>query len=156
MFFRLAQQRMALSILQEQIAAKVALVKGFERTRDAMIDIMRHHNIEGTQDARRFEAIQKNFEFEASRIATTYDEIQRLTAELSARHIPFAKQCFVETTNLNQLLIPVLVAARMELELSISKERYAEILHQTRSNLDEHLDEFIKNISTVNAAAPTS
>jgi hypothetical protein len=112
-FFRLTQQRMILSILQEQIAVKVALIKGFEKTRDAMIELMRHHNIEGTQDVRRFEAIQKNFEFEADRIATTNQEIQQMTAELFARHISFAKQCFAETINVNRLLIPLLVAARM-------------------------------------------
>lgn len=155
-FFRLTQQRMILSILQEQIAVKVALIKGFEKTRDAMIELMRHHNIEGTQDVRRFEAIQKNFEFEADRIATTNQEIQQMTAELFARHISFAKQCFAETINVNRLLIPLLVAARMELELSISKERYAEILDQASSNLEGRLDEFIQNVASVNAAAPTS
>jgi hypothetical protein len=108
-FFRLAQQRMVLSILQEQIAMKVALVKGFGKIRDAMIELLRHHNIEGIQDARRFEAIQKNFEFEAGRIETTNQEIQQLTTELSARHAPFAKQCFAESMNVNRLLIPLLV-----------------------------------------------
>ena len=155
-FFRLAQQRMVLSILQEQIAVKVALVKGFEKTRDEMIELMRHQNIEGSQDARRFEAIQKNFEFEAGRIATTIQEIQQMNAVLSAKLFPFVKQCFVENINVNQLLIPLLVAARMELELSISKEKYAEILHQAYSNLEGHLDEFIQNIAPVNAVAPTS
>jgi len=155
-FFRLTQQRMGLSILQEQIVVKVALVKGFEKTRDALIELLRHHNIEGTQDLRRFEAIQKNYEFEAGRIATTNQEIQRMTAELSAKHVPFAKQCFVETKNVNRMLIPLLVAARMELELSISEEKYAEILHQSYSSLEGHLDEFIQNIAAVNAVAPTS
>ena len=41
-FSRLVQQRMVLSNLQEQIAVKVALVKGFEKTRDEMIELMRH------------------------------------------------------------------------------------------------------------------
>ena len=155
-FSRLAQQRMVLSNLQEQIAVKVALVKGFERTRDAMIELMRHNNIEGTQDARRFEAIQKNFEFEAGRIAATNQEIQQMNAELSAKLFPFLKQCFVENINVNRLLIPLLVAARVELELSISEEEYTEILHQAYSNLEGHLDEFIQNIAPVNAVAPTS
>jgi hypothetical protein len=156
-FLRLAQQRMVLSILQEQIAVKVALVNDFEKTRDAMIELMRHHNIEGTQDVRRFEAIQKNFEFEAGRIATTHQEILQMTAELYAKHGPFAKQCFVESNNISRLLVPLLVAARMELELSFSKEKYAEILHQTYSNLEGNLDEFLQNIAVaVNAVAPTS
>lgn len=155
-FFRLTQQRMILSILQEQIAVKVALVKGFEKTRDAMIELMRHHNIDGSQDARRFEAIQKNYEFEAGRIATTNQELQRMIAELFAKHIPFSKECFVETIRVNRPLIPLLVAARMELELSISKEQYAEILYQTQSKLEGQFDEFIQNIATVNGVAPTS
>jgi len=133
------------------------LVKDFEKTRDAMIELMRHHNIEGTQDVRRFEAIQKNFEFEAGRIATTHQEILQMTAELYAKHGPFAKQCFVESNNISRLLVPLLVAARMELELSFSKEKYAEILHQTYSNLEGNLDEFLQNIAVaVNAVAPTS
>ena len=155
-FSRLAQQRMVLSNLQEQIAVKVALVKGFEKTRDVMIELMRHHNIEGTQDARRFEAIRENLDFEAGRIATTNQEIQQMNAELSAKLFPFVKQCFVENINVNQLLIPLLVAARKELELSISTEKYAEIIHQACSNLEGLFDKSIQSIAAVDAGAPTS
>jgi len=155
-FLRLTKQRMALSVLQEQIAVKAALLRGFEKTRDAMIELMRHHNIDGVQDPRRFEAIQKNYEFEAGRIATTNQELRGMIAELSAKQIPFAKECFLETARVNRLIIPLLVAARMELELPISKEQYAEIIRQTHSEEEGQLDEFIKNVAAVTAAAPTS
>jgi len=121
-FFRLTQQRIVLNVLQEQIAVKASLLRGFEKTRDSMMELMQRHNIEGIQDERRFEAIQKNFEFEAGRIATTIREIQQITAELSAKHLPFARQCFAETVNASQLLVPLLVAARMELELRSTKK----------------------------------
>ena len=155
-FLRLTQQRMVLNVLQEQIAGKAALLKGFEKTRDAMIELMRHHNIDGVQDSRRFEAIQTNYEFEAGRIATTNQELQQMIAELSAKHIPFAKECFVEAARVNRLTIPLLVAARMELDLSVSKEQYAEILHQSLSKHGGQLDEFIQNIAAANAVAPSS
>ena len=155
-FLRLTQQRMVLSVLQEQIAGKAALLRGFEKTRDAMIELMRHHNIDGVQDSRRFEAIQTNYEFEAGRIATTNQELQQMIAELSAKHLPFAKECFVEAARVNRLTIPLLVAARMELESSISKEQYAEILHQTQAKQGGQLDEFIQNIAAANAVAPSS
>ena len=154
-FFRLTQQRMVLSVLQEQVAAKTALLRGFEKTRDAMIELMRHHNIDGAQDSRRFEAIQKSYEFEAGRIATTNQELQGMITELSAKQIPFARECFVESVRVNQLIIPLLVAARMELDLPISKEQYAEILHQTHSKQEGQLDEFIKNVAAVSAVVPT-
>lgn len=151
-FFRLMQQRMVLSVLQEQIAIKAASVSGFEKTQDAMIELMRHHNIDGVQDPRRFEAIQKNFEFEGERIAKTNQEIQQMTAELLAKLGLFAKQCYAETISVNRQLIPLLAAARMELELPISKEKYAEILHQTQPKLEGHLDELIQNVTALNAS----
>ena len=121
-FLRLTQQRMVLSNLQEQIAARAALVKS---------------------------------ESEVARLATANQEIQQMTADFSEKRFLFVKQCFVENKNVNKLLIPLLVAARMELELSISKERYAEILHQAYSNLEAHFDEFIQNLAA-NVGAPTS
>jgi hypothetical protein len=154
-YFRLVQQRMPLSTLHERIGLNVELVRGFEKTRDEMIELLRHHNIEGTKDSRIFDAIQRSFEFEADRIATTYKEIQQMKAELSAKHLPFARQCFVETTKVNRLLVPLLVAARMELELSISREKYDEILYQTQLRMEGQLDEFIQNIAVMNAAPPT-
>jgi hypothetical protein len=155
-FLRLTQQRMVLSVLQEQIAAKAASLRGFEKTRDAMIELMRHHNIDGVQDPRRFEAIQKNYEFEADRIATANQELQRMIVELSAKQIPFARECFVESARVNQLVTPMLIAARRELEIPISEERYAEILHQAHSKQEGQFDEFIRNVAPANAVAPNS
>jgi len=146
----------ALGILQEEIAVKVALVRGFEKTRDAMIELMRHHNIEGIQNVRRFEVLQENYDFEAARIATTNQEIQQMVAELAAKHLPFVKECFAEGALVNQLLIPLLVAARMELELSISKEKYAEILYQTQSKMAGHMDDFLQKTSATPAVTATS
>ena len=147
---------MVLNALQEQIAAKAASLRGFEKTRDAMIELMQHHNIEGIQDPRRFEAIQKNYEFEADRIATPSQGLQRMIAELSAKQIPFARECFAESKRVNQMITPMIVAARKELEIPISEEQYAKILHQTSSKHEEQLDEFIKNIAPVNAVVPNS
>lgn len=121
-FLRLAQERMALSNLQEKIAAKVALA---------------------------------NSGVDAAQLATTDQEIRQMTSDFSAKRFLFVKQCFVENKNVNQLLIPLLVAARMELELSVSKDRYAEILHQAYSNVEAHFDEFIQNLA-MNTGASTS
>lgn len=155
-FLRLTQQRMVLSVLQERIAAEAASLRGFEKTRDAMIELMRHHNIDGVQDPRRFEAIQKNYEFEAARITTTSQELQGMIAELFAKQLPFARECFAETSRVNQLISPLLIAARRELELPINEARYAEILHGAVSKHGGQLDDFIKHVAPVNTATPNS
>lgn len=150
-FLRLSQQRTILDILQQQIAINAASQREFEKTRDAMIELMRHHNIEGNHDHRRFEPIKGIYDFEAGRIAVTSEELQKLVAELQAKHMPFTRECFTESINISRLLIPVLVAARTELELSISKEKYAAILNETQVHLEKQLDLFMENIAAVTA-----
>ena len=99
-FFRLSQQRMMFDILQKQIAQKAASLQGFEKTRDAMVELMRHHNIEGNKDARRFEAIQGIYEFEAGRISSTSLEFQRLGRRASdqARAVCKGLFCRIHTS----------------------------------------------------------
>jgi hypothetical protein len=155
-YLRLSQQRMVLTVLQEQIAGKAALLKGFEKTRDTMLELMQQHSIDGVQDAQRLETVRRIFDFEGGRITTMYQEIQQMTAELVAKHTPFARECFVESIRLNKLLVPALVAARMELELSISEERYANILYQAQPKLEGDLDEFIQKVADASAAATIS
>jgi len=153
-YLRLSQQRMVLTVLQEKIAGKAVLLKGFEKTRDTMLELMQQHNIDGVQDGRRFETLRGIFDFEVGRITQTYQEIQQMTGELVAQHTPFAKECFVESIRLNRLLVPALVAARMELELSISEERYADILYQAQPKIEGNMDEFIQKVSELQERRP--
>jgi len=140
---------MALSALRDRIVSKTAMLTGFEKTRDAMIELMRHHNIESIQDPHRFAMIRNIFDFEASRIEATNQEIKSLTTELVAGQQSFAKLCLVESNKVNRLLIPLLVAARMELELSIGEEQFAKILNETHPQLEKQFDDFIRNISPI-------
>jgi hypothetical protein len=77
-----------------------------------------------------------------------------MTAKLVAKHIPFAKECFAESIRLNKILIPALVAARMELGHSISEKRYADILYQAQPKLEGNMDEFIQKVSELQERRP--
>jgi Mg2+ and Co2+ transporter CorA len=154
-FLRLSQQRIVLSSLHDQIAAKAALAEGFAKTRDAMIELMRHHNIEGMRDARRFEEIQRNYDFEAARIDAANQEIRQMKSALAAQYIPFAKECFAETLRLRRPLIPLLVSARNELEFSITEDKYAEILEQTQSQIEGQMNEFLQKLSPASTGSAT-
>lgn len=76
--------------------------------------------------------------------------------EFVARYLPFAKQCFAESISVGRLLVPLLVAVRDELDLSISKEEYAKILYQAHSKLEGQMNEFFQNIAHGDAGASTS
>jgi hypothetical protein len=95
-FLHLSYQRLALEGLQDNIKIKNDLMRGFATTRDAMLELMRHHNIEGLKDDRRFEAIQKQFDFESGRVNATIQEIGGLETERRLKHVAFVKECLAE------------------------------------------------------------
>ena len=146
-FFRLLERRIPLLVLQNEINQRTILCKDFEQTRDAMLEQMRHYNIEGVQDARKFEAIKGNFDFEAQRIAEVSEDIKRLTLDFATKNMIYAKECFAENTKVNRSVIPVLVAARKELEFSGSQDAFTEILYSAHAQANAQLDSFLQQVS---------
>ena len=145
-FLHLSYQRLALEGLQDNIKIKNDLMRGFATTRDAMLELMRHHNIEGLKDDRRFEAIQKQFDFESGRVNATIQEIGGLETERRLKHVAFVKECLAENFRISSLFPPVLIAARKELELPVSLDSYAEILNEARRKAETHANEYLQKI----------
>jgi hypothetical protein len=146
-FLHLSYQRLALEGLQDNIKIKNDLMRGFATTRDAMLELMRHHNIEGLKDDRRFEAIQKQFDFESGRVNATIQEIGGLETERRLKHVAFVKECLAENFRISSLFPPVLIAARKELELPVSLDSYAEILNEARRKAETQANEYLQQIT---------
>jgi hypothetical protein len=155
-FLHLSLQRLALEVLQEQIKIKIDQMGGFAKTRDAMLELMRHQNIEGLKDDRRFQTVQDNFRFESERVNATIQEIQGLDSERRVKHVAFAKDCLIQNARVSNLFPPLLIAARKELELSVSLDRYAEILDDARRKAEAQTNEYLEQISSLSQAAPAN
>lgn len=153
-FLHLSHQRLALESLQENIKIKTDLMGGFAKTRDAMLELMRHQNIEGLKDDRRFETIQKNFHFESERTETIIQEIGGLETERRLKHIAFLKECLVQNARVSSLFPPVLIAARRELELSVSLDSYAEILNEACRKAETQANEYLQQLSSFTQTIP--
>jgi hypothetical protein len=106
--------------------------------------------LRGLKDDRRFQAIEKDFHFESERVNTTIQEIQGLEIERRLKHIAFGRECFIQNIRVSNLFPPVLIAARKELELSVSLDRYAEILDDTRRKAETQFNEYLARISSFN------
>jgi hypothetical protein len=150
----LSHQRLALEALQENIKIKTDQMGGFAKARDAMLELMRHQNIEGRKDDRRFQTIEKNFNFESERVNATIREIQSLENERRLKHVAFAKDCLIQNARVSSLFPPVLIAARKELEVSVSLDSYAEILNETRRKAEAHANEYLGQIASFNQTTP--
>lgn len=155
-FLHLSIQRLALEALQENIKIKANQMGGFAKTRDAMLELLRHHNIEGLKDDSRFQTIENNFHFESERVNATIQEIQSLENERRLKHVAFAKDCLIQNARVSSLFPPVLIAARKELELPMSLDRYTEILNDARRKAEANANEYLEQISSFNQTTPAN
>jgi hypothetical protein len=151
---RLSHKRLALEVLQGKIEINTDQMRRFAKTRDAMLELMQHQNIEGLKDDRRFQTVEENFHFESERVDAAIQEIQGLDNERRLKHVAFAKDCLIENARVSNLFPPLLIAARKELELSISLDRYAEILNDARRRAEAQTNEYLEQISSPSQATP--
>lgn len=155
-FLHLSHQRLALEVLQGRIKIETDQMGGFAKTRDAMLELMRHQNIEGLKDDRRFQTVKDNFHFESERVNATIREIQDLDNERRLKHIAFVRECLIQNARVSSLLPPLLIAARKELELSVNLDRYAEIFNEVRRKAEAQANEYLERISSFNQTTPAS
>ena len=135
----LAQQKARIKILEEQR-------KSFESVRDNMLELLRQHNINVDNNQQKFAVIQRNFEFEAQRIDAAIKEQNDLSVDLLRKQLAFVKECIGETTEINKIMVPALVAIRAELELPIDQAKYMMLVEANIKRQEEVLTEFIKQV----------
>jgi hypothetical protein len=135
--FELMAEKNKIAILDNQIAE-------FGKERDRILEMIKQHNIEGIVDDRRWQVLQRNFEFEQGR---TNDAIARrgeLSNSLYPKQLEFMQECAPETARLGKLLVPVLTAAREELELPFDEKSYHHIVDDGFSKQKLAIDEFVR------------
>jgi hypothetical protein len=102
-------------------------------------------DLDDAVDPRRWENIQKIYEFERCRVDETMKQHSELTADLFAKESVYLTECMTETAKLNQLVIPVLVAARRELELPVSVDTYTQLFEKGSRASEDHMREFLQS-----------
>ena len=146
-FLHLSIERLPLIVLHKRIERKEADIRRYAQVRDGMIELMRHHNIEGIRDARRFEVIQDNFKFESERLASAAVEESQMREQLLSRQVALVRACHNESMRINDLVPAALIAARGELELSIDEGAYAEILRHSRQRADAQVEDYLRHLT---------
>lgn len=145
-FLRLSVKRYPLTAQQQKIAILRDQLKHFESERDRMVELMEQHNLDGPVDQRRWDQIQKKFDFEQDRIKKTLEEITTLGKELYSRQLEYTRECVSESMNLRKLLVPALIAVRRELELPIDEASYLRIVEESAVRQEANLREFLENV----------
>lgn len=147
-YLRLFARRLPLLAEKQRIAMLKEQMDAFGRERDRMLELMKQYNLSGENDRRRWDIIEKNFNFEQQRIDETINEHDNLAAVLYAKQIELITDCIGETTKLSRLIAPVLAVVRTELEMPFDEASYVAVIEESIMHQKAAVAEFIKQVQS--------
>lgn len=146
LFLSLFSQRYELKKEKNKITLLDTQITEFGKERDRILEMIKQYNIEGKNDERRWNVLQGNFEFEQNRINDNIANRNELSSRLYTKQLEFMRECAAHTARLGQLLIPVLSAARAELELPFDEDVYRLIAETAHANQQEAINAFVQKV----------
>ena len=111
------------------------------------ISIMKNIKLEGGQDQRLWDAINKNIGFETEQRDKYTKEINELWEMQSKEHLEFSQKCMDRFFEITSLLPDAVLSIREELNLEISNEAYLDIFNKNTEQGKRVFGEFIEKIS---------
>jgi hypothetical protein len=145
-FLRLFTKRYPLIAQQQRLAMLQDHMNRFGAERDHIVQLMKQYNLDGVPDPRRWEVLQRNFDFERDRVDKVIKEHTALAAEHYANALEYMKECIAEMMKLANVLVPTIVAVRDELDLPIDEATYRQLVDESIAKQQTALDEFLKNV----------
>ena len=114
-----------------------------------MLELMRQFNLDGSNDKRRWEIMNENFNFEQKRIDEMSKQKAMLFDSLIVKQLQFAKECIEEINRLTRLSVPVIASVRAELEIPIDEQVYAEMIERSIKKQKPNIEAFMENIQSL-------
>jgi hypothetical protein len=139
--YELQNEQNAIKILDDQVAI-------FGKERDSIVELMKQYNIDGAIDGRRWKVLQDNFEFQQDRIHKALIRRDELVAALVPKKFQFMQECVEYTSELDAMTIPILLAARTELELPLDEGVYRAVMAEGNVMRQEAIDAFIQKFTS--------
>lgn len=143
---KLTGRRMPLEITRQQMLALKAQVSEFEKERDRWLEQIKQYNIAGKSDARLWENLQGNFQFEHERALAGQQNISQMSSDLFSRQMDFAKECLFEAQQVSRMIAPAVIAVRKELEVSLDKKQYEAMMAKAFTRQEVAISEFLDTV----------
>jgi hypothetical protein len=154
-FLRLSVKRVPLSKKMNEISALDDLDDTFAKEQSRILELMNHHNLEGSNDQRKSDLLQNRFDFETQRRDENFKKRDALAATLYLETLSFMEECAEERLRLWHLAVPVVVSAREELDLPLDKVEYADMVEEAIAKQMNEVKEFGKQIQSHVDSPPT-
>ena len=145
---RLGMKRFQLIAQKQQVGFLRAQVDVSLKENARMLELQKQYNLDGLADQRRWNALQRYFEFEQARGEQAQQEADALDASLIPQQLKFMEEVYAETIKLGRLLASPLFSIRKELELPIDETVFRRISEEAIAKQAETLKEFMRDLQS--------
>mgnify|MGYP001571396827 CR=1 FL=1 len=151
---RLMTKRLPLLSQKAHIQILQGSINRSANERARFVELMKQHNLDGASDTRRWDVMQKNYEFEHKRTNEWIEEQNICAAALHSANISYLEECLGETATLRRLVIPTLMAVRHELELPLDEGSYRASVDASIKKQESGVGEFLQQMKSREGIPP--
>jgi hypothetical protein len=149
-YIELFSTRNELLIERSKVKNLDLVLEQFCKDRDSILEMFKQFNIEGSSDKRKWEALEKNYKFLVEQISNNSNERDKLGSELYIKQMELGKVCVDYEAKVFNLVVPIILSIRNELELTNNDEFYKDLIELAKMSQKEALSKFIENLKVPN------
>jgi hypothetical protein len=113
------------------------------------LELLKQYNIDGYTDHQKLQALNKNIDYIQRVITDAISRREILVSSLYPKQIELMQTCLSENLRLSNLLIPVVVATRLELELPLNEESYSQVIAEGIAKQESAFNDFVQNMPSI-------
>lgn len=137
---KLMMERNAIVALDSQILL-------FSKEADRYLELQKQYNLSLTKDPAKWNVLQSGFDFEQKRSVDGNRTRQELAVQLGAKHLQLIGACSQAVVEISPLIVPLLLAAREELELPLNENVYKESVEKSLTKQRLRMDRYLTEVA---------
>ena len=120
----------------------------FSKEADRYLELQKQYNLSLTNDPQKWHVLQSGFDFEQQRSVDGNNTRQALAGKLGAKHLQLIGSCSQAVIDISPLIVPLLIAAREELELPFNGEIYKGNVEKSLSKQRLRMEQYLGEVAS--------
>ena len=145
-FCELIPERRKIDLLEQELQGLQERAQASLRKMDKSIEEMREYNLEGNIDTQKWAVMQADYEFGNKQLQEIHDGLREGYERQVGLISNLAGKCMQRTQQAEELVSPLIVAARKELNAPFDEQAYQRMLGASHKKWKDNIDEYIRSM----------
>ncbi len=123
---------------------------------EGVLEMIKQYNINGVNDPRKWDLLQRNFEYSQKQRTDASTQATALREGLAVKRVELTRQCVAATNEIAVLLFPYLAAVRSELQIPVAVGAYRQSFEEMLSQQNLDFDQYLMDVSAIAGATKSA